>query len=94
MMVTLLDSEAKVTPTRSRPNPSAVGRRGRAIYARDLQDKLEAEHLDRYVAINVDTGQYVLGDSVRGALAMAHERWPGGVFFLIWIGHPTVVRIG
>ena len=37
-MVTLLDSEAKATPARSRPNPSEVGRRGRAIYARDLQE--------------------------------------------------------
>ena len=93
-MATLLDSEAKGAPTRSRPNPSEVGRRGRAIYARDLQDKLEAEHRDRYVAINVDNGQYALGDSVRGALAHAHERWPGGVFYVMWIGHPAVARIG
>ena len=93
-MVTLLDSEVQAVPARSRLHPDEVGRRGRVIYTRDLQDKLEAEHRDRYVAIDVDTGQYALGDSVRGALAEAHERWPGGMFFLIWIGHPTVVRIG
>ncbi len=92
-MFALLDSEVKAAPARSRPNPSAVGRRGRAIYARDLQDKLEAEHRDRYVAINVDSGQYALGDSVRGTLAVAHERWPGNTFYLIWIGHPAVARI-
>ena len=63
------------------------------MYARDLQDKLEAEHRDRYVAINVDTGQYALGDSVRGALAEAHERWPGGVFYVIWIGRPATAHI-
>ena len=93
MMVTLLDSKVQATPARSRPHPDEVGRRGRVIYARDLQDKLEAEHRDRYVAINVDTGQYALGDSVRGALAVAHERWPGGMFYVIWIGHPAVARI-
>ena len=93
MMVMLLDSEAQAVPARSRPNPDEVGRRGRAIYARDFQDKLEAEHRDRYVAINVDTGQYALGDSVRGTLAVAHERWPGGMFYVIWIGHPAVARI-
>ena len=92
-MAALLDSETQAVPARSRPNPDEVGRRGRVIYARDLQDKLEAEYRDRYVAINVDTGQYALGDSVRGALAEAHERWPGGMFYVIWIGHPAVARI-
>lgn len=93
-MATLIASDSQATPTRSRPNASEVGRRGHAIYVRDLQDKLEAEHRDRYVAINVDTGQYALGDSVRGVLAEAHERWPGDTFYLVWIGHPAVVRIG
>ncbi len=70
-----------------------IGRIARATYARGIQDKPEAEHRDRYVAINVDTGQYALGDSVRNALAHAHERWPGGTFYVIWIGHPAVARI-
>lgn len=92
-MVTLVDTDAQAAPTRSRPNPDEVGRFARTMYARDLQDKLEAEHRDCYVAINVDTGQYALGDSVRGALAEAHGRCPGGMFYVIWIGHPAVARI-
>ncbi len=86
--------EASAIPA-SLPSLSAaeIGQIARAIYARDLQDKLEADHRDRYVAINVDSGQYALGDSVRGTLAVAHERWPGNTFYLIWIGHPAVARI-
>ena len=88
----ILETSAIPAPV-STLGAAEIGQIARAIYARDLQDKLEAEHLDRYVAINVDTGQYALGDSVRGALAVAHERWPGGMFYVIWIGHPAVARI-
>ena len=87
-----LEASAIPAPVSTR-SAAEIGRFARAMYARDLQDKLEVEHRDRYVAINVDTGQYALGDSVRGALAEAHERWPGGVFYVIWIGHPAVARI-
>lgn len=39
-----------------------IARRGWEIYARDVEPHVEPEHVGRFLALDVDTGGYALGD--------------------------------
>ena len=54
--------------------------RAKRIYAAQLQDELEAEHMDRFVAIEPDSGEYFLGELVMAGNIMkeAMELLKGG----------------
>jgi len=43
----------------------AVIERAKRIYAEQLQTLLEPQHLNRFVAIEPDSGEYFLGDTFR-----------------------------
>lgn len=66
-----------------------VARRGRALYDEKLKAVLEPEHNGRAVAIHVDSGEYVLADSLPRARQEMHERQPEGMIFSRTIGVET-----
>jgi hypothetical protein len=63
--------------------------KGQRIYER-IKDKLEPEHKGEIVAIEPDTGDYFLGQSVIEAIEKGRERYPDSVFHVIRIGYPVV----
>jgi len=68
-------------------NPKAIAEAGKIIYS-TVQTQLETEHWGRFVAINIDTGQFFLGDTSDEALAAAHAA-NDGLCHLIRIGFPA-----
>ncbi len=71
-----------------------LGRRGREYYDRFLRAKLEPQHNGKFLALEVESGDYELGDSTLDALERAEGRHPDCAFYLLRIGHRTVGRIG
>ncbi len=63
--------------------------KGQRIYEK-IKDKLEPEHKGEIVAIEVDTGDYFLGQSVIEAIEKGREKYPDSVFHVIRIGYPVV----
>ena len=63
--------------------------KGRKIYE-TIKDKLEPEHKGELVAIEVETGDYFLGQSVIEAIEKGREKYPNTVFHVIRIGYPVV----
>ncbi|MBM4031232.1 MAG: hypothetical protein FJ291_05535 [Planctomycetes bacterium] len=71
-----------------------LGRRGREYYDRFLREKLEPQHKGKFLALEVETGEYELGDTTLEALDRAEAKHPDSVFCILRVGYRTAGRIG
>jgi len=74
------------------PNPKAIAEAGEEIY-NSLRADLETNHRGRFVAINVNTGTYHLGDSAEEAVEKARNAEPEDLFHLIRVGFPGAFQV-
>ena len=69
--------------------------RAPAIYDAKLRHKLEPHEQGRYLALEVETGDYAIGDRFRDANGKLRERHPlPTLFFVFRIGYPAAVKMG
>ena len=68
--------------------------RAKQLYADQLKEQLELEHLGRYVSIEPESGDYFLGDSFDEAVRASRKKHPARVSHTIRIGHPAAFCIG
>ena len=66
-----------------------IATKGKAIYQR-LQAELEEKYLGRFVAIEVESGDYFVGETLTETDASAREKYPDRVFYVVRVGRPTV----
>jgi len=66
-------------------NKAEMAAKGESIYAR-LKENLEQEHRGEFVAIEVDSGDYFLGETFQDADQRARAKYPESVFYVIRIG--------
>jgi hypothetical protein len=71
-----------------------LARRGQALYERRLRAILEESHLNEYVAIEPESGEYFLGHTVSEAIQAARATHPDRLPFVLRVGHRTTVDIG
>ena len=80
-------------PTR-RPQ-GETARLGKEIYERDIRPKVEKTHHGKIVAIDVDTGDYAIGDMVVTAAQRLRDKRPDAVNVLSErVGYPTLRSFG
>jgi hypothetical protein len=72
----------------------SIADRAKRLYAERLQATLEAEHRDRFVAIEPESGDYFLADTFDAAVDAAWTRHPGRLSYVIRVGHRAAVHIG
>lgn len=68
--------------------------RAKAIYERELREGLEAEHRDRFVAIEPESGDHFLADTFDAAVKAARSKYPSRLSHTIRIGHRGAFSIG
>lgn len=73
---------------------SSVIERAKRIYAERLQAMLEAQHVDRFVAIEPESGEYFLGDTFDEAVKSARAKHPSRLSHTIRIGHRAAFVMG
>jgi hypothetical protein len=71
-----------------------LARRGEEYYDRVLRAKLEPKHVGKYLAIEVESGDYALGDNTLDALDRAEAKHPDCVFHLMRVGYTAAGGIG
>ena len=59
---------------------------------RELQKILLPEHADKVIAIDVESGGYVLGETPTEAALMFREQFPGRLMFLVRVDGGAVVK--
>ena len=65
-----------------------IPQKGQPIFEA-LSQKLAETHLGQFVSIEVDSGDYFLGETGIEATRKAQEKFPGKVFFLGRLGYRT-----
>lgn len=68
--------------------------RAKQIYTSQLQSDLESQHMDRFVAIEPESGEYFLGDTFDEAVKSATTKFPSRLSHTIRIGHRAAFHIG
>jgi hypothetical protein len=68
--------------------------RAKQIYINRLQSDLEAQHMDRFVAIEPESGEFFLGDTFDEAVKSARTKYPTRLSHTIRIGHRAAFHIG
>ncbi|MDA1141390.1 MAG: hypothetical protein O3B01_22745 [Planctomycetota bacterium] len=71
-----------------------VVEQSKTIYELQLRDSLEAEHRDRYVAIEPESGDFFLADTFDAAVKAARSKYPSRLSHTIRIGHRGAFSIG
>ena len=71
-----------------------VVRLGQERYQRDIRARVEPLHLDKFLALDIETGEYEIGEQVLDAVRALRTKRPQAVVHIHRIGHPAVYRLG
>lgn len=77
-----------------RHSAQEVARRGREFYERSVRREIEGGQEGRFLALDVESGDYEVGDEALPTSARLRERKPGAVLYLMRIGRPAAYRLG
>ena len=70
------------------PDPHEISKKGQRVLEA-LSQELEKQHFGQFIAIEADSGEYFIGDTVIEATRKAQAKYPGKIFFLGRIGYRT-----
>ncbi|WP_394796333.1 hypothetical protein [Armatimonas sp.] len=76
------------------PNPETIAQRGRAVYEQKLRALLEPAEIGRYLVLNIDTGEYELGNDALTPSEAMRQRFPGTLFYAMRVGYPAMLQRG
>jgi hypothetical protein len=71
-----------------------VARRGEELYERSVRLRVEPENDGRFLALDVDSGDYEIADEALAATVRLRERRPGAVTYLVRVGHQAAFQLG
>jgi hypothetical protein len=74
--------------------PKQVAQKGEQIYQEKLKPILEPKENGKFVTIEVNSGEYFLGDSLLEALQQARQKYPDRLFHTIKVGAEGVFKMG
>lgn len=77
-----------------RTSAEELGRRGREIYDRDIRGLVEPRHNNKFLAIDVVTGDYEIDASAIEAMERVRTRNSDRLCYLVRIGHPSAYTFG
>jgi hypothetical protein len=67
-----------------------VARRGNELYEKKIRPLVEAGNLGRYLAIDIESGDYAVADQRRDACKILFDKNPDAELWGIRIGHVAV----
>jgi hypothetical protein len=71
-----------------------VARRAKRLYQEQLQQSLESTNQNDFVAIEPESGDYFLGQSLSEAIQASRAKYPDRLAFALRVGHVATVDIG
>ena len=71
-----------------------LARKAREIYEQRLRSKLEATNPGDFVAIDPQSGEFFLGQTLSEAIQAARAAHPDRLSFGLRVGHETTVQLG
>jgi hypothetical protein len=68
--------------------------KARRVYDERLKAKLEAEHFGEVIAVEPDSGEYVLGKDLMAVSKACREKFAGKLTYTFRVGGGGAVKIG
>ena len=78
----------------ARRTAADAGILGEEIYQRDIRQQVEDAYHGKIVAIDVDSGDYAIGDTVSAASKRLRERLPDADVWSVRVGYRTLRNFG
>ncbi|MFW5692685.1 MAG: hypothetical protein ACOCWL_00575 [Thermoguttaceae bacterium] len=72
----------------------AFVRRAEEVYSTRLQAVLEPEHLDEFVAIEPESGDFFLGETLSEAIGAARRSYPDRLSHAMRVGRKAAIHFG
>ena len=69
-------------------------RRAEEVYESRLRTILEPDHVDQFVAIEPDSGDYFLGQTLSEAMGAARRSHPDRLVHAMRVGHQAALHFG
>jgi hypothetical protein len=67
---------------------------GEAIYAQKLHDQLEPRQNGKFLALDVETGDYEIDEDKLAAIDRARSKRRDAPLYILRVGYPTAVKLG
>jgi hypothetical protein len=74
-------------------NQPSVSAAARPIFE-SLKSRLEAQHLNRFVAIEPTSGECFIADTMSEAIGQSREKYPDRLVHTFRVGHAAAVHFG
>jgi hypothetical protein len=71
-----------------------IARHAESIYDQRLKAELERSHLDEFVAIEPESGDYFLGKTLSEAIGRARHAHPDRLAHAVRVGHRAALHFG
>ena len=68
--------------------------RAEEVYVTKLRMVLEPEHIDKFVAIEPESGDYFLGRTISEAIGAARRSYPDRLAHAMRVGHKAALHFG
>lgn len=78
----------------TKPNVEEFVQRAEEIYATRLRSVLEPGHVDEFVAIEPESGDYFLGKTLSEATRAARQSYPNRWTHAMRVGHRAALHLG
>ena len=76
------------------PASQEVMEKARRVYDEQLRDKLEAEHSGEVIAVEPDSGDFVLGKDFMAVSQACRQRFGNKLTYTFRVGGGSAVKIG
>lgn len=80
--------------TQTQYAPGEVVERGEKLYEESIRQQVEPGNIGKYLIINVETGQWEIGEDHSEAILRARAKYPEAGLFGMKIGYPAAVAFG
>lgn len=71
-------------------HPSEIAQKGMEVYQK-ISKRIEKKHIGNFIAIEIESGRYFLGQTQVEAIQKAKKHFPTKIFYLMKVGFPAVV---
>ena len=71
-----------------------VSELGRAIYKEKIKHLVEPMENGKFIAIDIETGDYEIGERLLATSDRLHDRRPSAVCYIGRVGYPNAFRMG
>jgi hypothetical protein len=68
--------------------------RGQALYDQQIREKVEPQHNGKFMALDIETGDYEIDADSVAAIDRAMANRPDPALYLLRVGFPTAVTLG